>query len=180
MKISDLLSSSSSSSSLFSLEFFPPKTDAGIENLYLRIERMSSLNPLFVDITMGAGGSTKELTLTIASHIQVYLGVPVLMHLTCASMTCDDIRKVLNAAKEAGITNILALRGDPLRGAAGWQSIDGGLDHAIDLVKLIRKEYNDYFCIAVAGFPEGHPQGKLDLDTEIKYLKEKVDAGACK
>ena len=178
MKISDLLSSSSSTSLLFSLEFFPPKTDAGIENLYLRIERMSSLNPLFVDITMGAGGSTKELTLTIASHIQVYLGVPVLMHLTCASMTCDDIRKVLNAAKEAGITNILALRGDPLRGAAGWQSIDGGLDHAIDLVKLIRKEYNDYFCIAVAGFPEGHPQGKLDLDTEIKYLKEKVDAGA--
>jgi hypothetical protein len=89
---------------LFSLEFFPPKTDAGIENLYLRIERMSSLNPLFIDITWGAGGSTKDLTLTIASHVQVYLGVPVLMHLTCASMTCNEIKLVLNAAKEAGIT----------------------------------------------------------------------------
>lgn len=163
----------------FSFEFFPPKTDAGVENLYLRMDRMTSLQPMFVDITWGAGGSTKDLTMTISEYSQTYFGVDALMHLTCTAMKVDDLKKILIQAKESGIRNILALRGDPPKGALSWEPIAGGCDNATELVKLIRKEHGDYFCIAVAGFPEGHPQNNgNDQATELMYLKNKIDSGA--
>ncbi len=164
----------------FSLEFFPPKTEAGVENLYLRMDRMTSLQPTFVDITWGAGGSTKDLTMQICEYTQTYFGVDVLMHLTCTNLKVDEIKVILNHAKKVGIQNILALRGDPPRGAIAWESTPGGCDHALDLVKLIRKEHGDYFGIAVAGFPEGHPQSRDDASAadDLLYLKAKIDAGA--
>lgn len=118
----------------FSFEFFPPKTDAGLENLYLRIERMTSLQPLFVDITWGAGGSTKDLSLAIAQYCQTYFGVDVLLHISCTEITVEELKKVLRAAREAGIQNILALRGDPIKGATTWRSIPGKLDFQYQMI----------------------------------------------
>lgn len=166
-----------------SFEFFPPKTAAGVENLYMRIDRLASLEPLFIDITWGAGGSTAELTLQIAANAQRYLGQEVLMHLTCTNLSVDKIKAALAEARQAGIENILALRGDPPKGATAWEKCEGGLAYAIDLVRLIRAEHGDHFCVAVAGHPEGHQtQGEtahpVDLDQEIAHLKEKIDAGA--
>jgi methylenetetrahydrofolate reductase (NADPH) len=179
VKIGEKIANASNQSQpFFSFEFFPPKTDAGVENLYLRMDRMASLQPIFVDITWGAGGITKDLTMAISEYSQTYFGVDVLMHLTCTNMTVDELRQVLNAAKRVGIQNILALRGDPPKGSASWQPTSGGCNHAVDLVRLIRKEHGDYFGIAVAGFPEGHPNSAVDLDTEVVHLKEKIDAGA--
>lgn len=162
----------------FSFEFFPPKTEAGVENLYLRMESMTALQPIFVDITWGAGGSTKDLTMAIAQYTQTYFGMEVLMHLTCTNMTIEELKGVLNAARDAKIHNILALRGDPPKGAVEWQPVKGGCQNAIDLVRLIKREHGDYFGVAVAGFPDGHPQSAGNADADITYLKEKVDAGA--
>eukprot|EP01036_Dinobryon_divergens_P053852 gene53852-71964_t len=179
VKIIDKIKDSQSRSSIFfSLEFFPPKTEAGVENLYLRMDRMTSLQPIFVDVTWGAGGSTKELTTSISAHAQKYFGVDVLMHLTCTNMSVSQLKSALIAAKEAGIQNILALRGDPPKGAQFWEPNNDGFLHAVDLVRLIRQEHGDYFGIAVAGFPEGHPQTQDDATSDIRYLKEKIDAGA--
>ena len=141
----------------FSFEFFPPKTEAGVDNLYLRMERMTAMEPIFVDITWGAGGSTKDLTMAISEYTQTYFGTEVLMHLTCTNLVVDEVKGILKAARAAGIQNILALRGDPPKGALNWRPIKDGLNNAIDLVRLIREEHGDYFCVAVAGFPEGHP-----------------------
>lgn len=109
----------------FSFEFFPPKTAAGVENLYLRMERMTGLHPMFVDITWGAGGSTQELTLAISKYTSTYFGTDVLMHVTCTNLTVDQLKAILEAAKAAGIQNILALRGDPIKGAINWEPIAG-------------------------------------------------------
>eukprot|EP00981_Chlorochromonas_danica_P013041 scaffold5714_cov161-Ochromonas_danica.AAC.3 len=142
------------------------------------MDRMTALQPIFVDVTWGAGGCTKELTMAICEYTQTYFGVDVLMHLTCTGLKVEELKAILNAAREAGIQNILALRGDPPKGSLSWEVIPGGCENAIDLVKLIRREHGDYFCIGIAGFPEGHPQAKtVDLDRDIKYLKEKFDAG---
>jgi methylenetetrahydrofolate reductase (NADPH) len=177
MKIIDKIKSPSSVP-YFSFEFFPPKTDAGVDNLYLRMDRMTALQPIFVDITWGAGGCTKDLTLAICQYAQTYFGVDALLHLTCTSLRVEEIKQILSTAKELGIKNILALRGDPPKGAISWEPVSGGCNNAIDLVKLIRQEFGDYFGIAVGAFPEGHAQSKLDPVTDLIYLKEKVDAGA--
>ena len=163
---------------VFSFEFFPPKTKNGVKNLYIRINRLCSLEPTWVDITWGAGGRTGDLTLEIAKNTQRYCNVDVLMHLTCTNMTKDQLRQVLQEAKDAGIENILALRGDPVRGQGGqWKQCEGGLLNAKELVSFIRQEFGDYFCIAVSGYPEGY-DGMEKYEGDIQFLKEKVDAGA--
>lgn len=163
----------------FSFEFFPPKTEAGVDNLYLRMDRMTALQPLFVDVTWGAGGCTKDLTMAICEYTQLYFGVDALLHLTCTNLSIEDIKKILKAAKDIGIQNILALRGDPAKGSIAWEPYPGGCANATELVKLIRKEFGDYFCIGVAGFPEGHPSAvEVNTAQDIRYLKEKIDAGA--
>jgi methylenetetrahydrofolate reductase (NADPH) len=169
---------SSQGQPFFSFEFFPPKTDLGVENLYIRMDRMTSLQPIFVDVTWGAGGITKDLTMAICEHSQTYFGVEVMMHLTCTNMTVDELKQILKAAKQVGIQNILALRGDPPKGAVNWEPISGGCANATELVRLIRKEHDDYFGIAVAGFPEGHPQSQSVSDSDFHQLKEKIEAGA--
>ena len=179
MKIIDKINATlAKNEKVFSFEFFPPKTKNGVKNLYIRINRLGSFEPTWVDITWGAGGRTGDLTLEIAKNAQKYCSVDVLMHLTCTNMTKDKLREVLQQAKDAGIENILALRGDPVRGQGGkWKQCENGLLNAKELVQFIRQEFGDYFCIAVSGYPEGY-DGMEKYESDVKFLKEKVDAGA--
>eukprot|EP00557_Chaetoceros_sp_GSL56_P002762 CAMPEP_0176500762 /NCGR_PEP_ID=MMETSP0200_2-20121128/13768_1 /TAXON_ID=947934 /ORGANISM="Chaetoceros sp., Strain GSL56" /LENGTH=594 /DNA_ID=CAMNT_0017899539 /DNA_START=466 /DNA_END=2250 /DNA_ORIENTATION=+ len=138
------------------------------------------LDPLFIDVTWGESGSTSVRSIAIASHSQRYCGVDALLHLTCTGMTKDQIASVLRQVKSHGVQNILALRGDPPRGKPSWQRDDvsgGECDRAIDLIQLIRELHGDYFCIACAGHPEGHPSSHSE-ELELMHLKEKIEAGA--
>jgi len=165
----------------FSFEYFPPKTATGVDNLYERVERMAQVEPLFCDMTWGAGGTTSDLTLDLSGNIQRYLGLDVMMHLTCTNMPQGAVQVALESAKARGIRNILALRGDPPAGQE-WKACEDGFAHAEDLVRYIRKHYGDFFSICVACYPEGHPagflDGKLTFAEEMAHLKAKVDAGA--
>jgi len=167
----------------FSFEYFPPKTDLGVQNLYERFDRMAPLDPMWIDVTWGAGGSTADKTLEICINALKYHGLNVMMHLTCTNMPKEKLKEALETCKENGICNILALRGDPPghleKGAEsqGFKQCEGGFAYATDLVKYIRAEFGDYFCIAVAGYPEGHLEA-TSFDDDMKHLKEKVDAGA--
>ncbi|KAM3162841.1 Methylenetetrahydrofolate reductase [Lachancea thermotolerans] len=167
-----------------SLEFFPPKTKLGKQNLTARMTRMTALNPLFITITWGAGGTTAKKTLELAAVAQRELNVPVCMHLTCTNTNKEIIDEALKLAHEADIRNILALRGDPPVGEE-WEtpSESSEFQHAVDLVRYIKEKYNDDFCVGVAAYPEGHCEGEADgvaqdPRRDLGFLKEKVDAGA--
>ncbi|WPK27059.1 hypothetical protein PUMCH_004430 [Australozyma saopauloensis] len=164
-----------------SFEFFPPKTDAGFRNLLARLHRMMALNPLFLSITWGAGGSTSEKSLDLAATCQKELGVTTVLHLTCTNTNKEVIDHALRKAKEANIRNILALRGDPPRTEEYWTP-NCDFKNAVDLVRYIKEQYGDYFCIGVAGYAEGHADGadtsEQDPAKDIPYLEEKVKAGA--
>ena len=146
-------------------------------NLFDRMERMYALGPEFIDVTWNAGGTSSDTTLELCSVAQAVYGLETCMHLTCTNMPREKIDVALKEAKNAGIMNILALRGDPPRGQENWTSVDTGFACAADLVKYIRKEYGDYFCIGVAGYPEGHPDS-VDKSVDLQYLKQKIDVGA--
>ncbi|KAI8009361.1 putative methylenetetrahydrofolate reductase [Camellia lanceoleosa] len=171
---------------VFSFEFFPPKTEDGVENLFERMERMVIHNPSFCDITWGAGGSTADLTLEISNRMQNMVCVETMMHLTCTNMPVEKIDHALDSIKSNGIQNVLALRGDPPHGQDKFVQVQGGFACALDLVKHIRSKYGDYFGITVAGYPEGHPDviqshGLATPEAyrnDLEYLKRKVDAGA--
>lgn len=177
MKIIDKINKEIENNNIYySFEYFPPKTKTGQQNLYIKLDKMGSLEPLFIDITWGAGGSTSELTLDICKNTQHFLCLETQMHLTCTNINEKLVKEALEEAKNNNIRNILALRGDPPEEGKEWEASDEKFKYAIDLVKYIRKEYGDYFGICVAGYPEGHPNGNYEED--LKYLKEKVDAGA--
>ena len=125
---------------LFSFEFFPPKTDDGVENLFERMDRMVSYGPTFCDITWGAGGSTADLTLDIAERMQNEINVECMMHLTCTNMPEQKLNEALVMLKKAGVRNILALRGDPPHGEDKFEAVDGGFACALDLIKYIRSQ----------------------------------------
>ncbi|XP_020584322.1 probable methylenetetrahydrofolate reductase [Phalaenopsis equestris] len=170
---------------VFSFEFFPPKTDEGVENLFERMDRMVAHNPTFCDITWGAGGSTADVTLEIANRMQNMISVETMMHLTCTNMPVEKIDNALDTIKNNGIQNVLALRGDPPHGQDKFVQVEGGFSCALDLVKHIRAKYGDYFGITVAGYPEAHPdmiqENGATLEAysnDLAYLKKKVDAGA--
>ncbi|KAJ6289595.1 hypothetical protein OIU78_025509 [Salix suchowensis] len=177
---------SSNSKVVFSFEFFPPKTEDGVDNLFERMDRMVFHNPSFCDITWGAGGSTADLTLDIANKMQNIICVETMMHLTCTNMPVEKIDQALETIKSNGIQNVLALRGDPPHGQDKFVQIQGGFSCALDLVKHIRSKYGDYFGITVAGYPEAHPDmigidgfaTLEDYHKDLAYLKQKVDAGA--
>lgn len=165
----------------YSFEFFPPKTEAGLDNLLWRIERMTQrLDPLYLNVTWGSSGSTAVQSMAIASHAQKFLGVDALLHITAQGMPASELRRFLHQAKTSGIQNLLVLRGDPPPGKSSWLPGDvsgGDCPRAIDFLKLIRQEYGDFFGIAVAGHPEGHPSS-TSVQEEIRHLKEKLEAGA--
>lgn len=171
---------------VFSFEFFPPKTEDGVDNLFERMDRMVAHNPTFCDITWGAGGSTADLTLDIANRMQNMICVETMMHLTCTNMPVEKIDHALNTIRSNGIQNVLALRGDPPHGQDKFVQIQDGFACALDLVKHMRSKYGDYFGITVAGYPEAHPDvigidGVATLEgyhSDLAYLKRKVDAGA--
>jgi methylenetetrahydrofolate reductase (NADPH) len=159
----------------FSFEYFPPKTDSGLHNLYSRLDRMAGLEPCFVDITWGAGGSTSETTLTLSKDAQTYFGLDVMMHITCAGMSEEKLRSALDQARDCGIRNIMALRGDTP--CADNSADPAFIQSSIELISWIKNNYGDTFGIAVGGYPEGHPEAKSKQEC-VKFLKRKVDAGA--
>lgn len=188
-KITDKIAALPADGEYFSLEFFPPKTAMGFSNLRHRLQRMEqALKPLFVNVTWGAGGSTATKSLELAELCQRELGLTTCLHLTCTNMSKRLVDKALEDARVLGIRNILALRGDPPRKEeyrdAEDSEDDGGDDYtwAIDLVRYIRRKYNDYFCIGVAAYPEGHADGShpmgQSLEHDLPYLVDKVQAGA--
>ena len=168
----------------FSFEFFPPKTDEVAEQLFGHIRELESLKPLFMSVTYGAGGSTRERTHNLVVRIAETTALDPVPHLTCVGHSEGEIAGILERYAQAkGVSNILALGGDPPVGALrdGYQKSNDAFGHAIDLVKFIRsfKEHPDArgFGVGVAGFPEGHP-GTPNRVLEMDYLKAKVDAGA--
>jgi len=165
----------------YSLEFFPPRTEDGTVNLYSRIDRFAvqQCPPLFVDVTWSAGGATTKPkgpnpTPGIVRQVQEFCCLTTNMHLTCNVASKDQIREILKYAKNNNIRNILALRGDP---PTLQTELSDDFVHGVDLVRFIRQEFGDYFCISVAGYPYGHPDCAIDTDN-LLHLKEKVDAGA--
>lgn len=172
MKIRELLSKNNF---ILSFEVFPPKREGNLESLYETIREIVALDPHFISVTYGAGGSTRDKTVEIASTIKNDIGREVLAHLTCVNATKDDIAHILDELKEKNIENILALRGDPPEGEKIFVRSQGGFCYANELVTFIRK--NDDFSIGVAGYPEGHVEAP-SIDDDIKNLKRKVDAGS--
>jgi len=157
----------------FSFEFFPPKDEAASELLYRSISELTPLNPAFVSVTYGAGGSTVNLTNDLVTRLQRETGLTVVSHLTCVGTSLDTIGGILDSYYNSGIRNIMALRGDMPKGGAASAS---DFRYAADLVAYIKKRHPD-MGIGVAGFCEGHPETPNRLK-EIDYLKAKVDAGA--
>jgi methylenetetrahydrofolate reductase (NADPH) len=162
---------------VISFEFFPPKTEEGDRNLIEKtIPALMTLKPDFCSVTYGAGGSTREKTLTIVERIQKEHGLTAMSHLTCVNSTKEQLGEVLVEARQRGIKNILALRGDPPGGVGEFQKTPGGFEFSRELVAFI-KEIGG-FCIGTAGFPEGHIACKEGKIVDWQRLKQKVDAGA--
>jgi len=161
----------------FSFEFFPPKDSEGENRLWSAIESLRSIAPDFISVTYGAGGSTRDRTIKITSEITARTQVPTVAHLTCVGSTRAELLEILTKYREAGISNILALRGDPVGGPrAPWQKTEGGLDHADELVTLAA-EFGG-FTIGVAAFPDGHPASDPATDIDIDVLLRKEALGA--
>jgi methylenetetrahydrofolate reductase (NADPH) len=173
MRIDEFLEASDGPS--FSFEFFPPKTEEGERNLRATLTALRELEPDFVSVTYGAGGSTRERTVELTKWIKQDLGMEAMAHLTCVGASVAEVSAVLDGIAEAGIDNVLALRGDPPRGQAEWTPHPEGLHYSTELVDLIRSRYP--LAIGAACFPEIHPQAP-DLSHDLRFLKEKVQAGA--
>jgi len=172
MKISSLFAPGRT---LYSFEFFPPKNDGDVDHVLATARELKSLDPAYISVTWGAGGSTRRKTLDIVSAIKNDIGVESMAHLTCVGAGRGDLDEILADIARRGVRNILALRGDPPKGATVFEPHPDGFRHADALVAHIRKNHD--FCLGVAGYPEGHvecPDKERDLDN----LKRKVDAGA--
>ncbi len=181
MHIQDILAPSQPS---LSFEFFPPRTPVAWEELYQAIRELESLHPSFVSVTYGAGGGTRELTHDLVVRITKTTSIPPVPHLTCVGHSEQEVQDILERYAAAGVSNVLALRGDPPKDQPNYDWSESGFRNASDLVRFIKK-FNDSgmhpdprgFGIGVAGFPEGHPATPNRVD-EMDFLKAKVDEGA--
>jgi methylenetetrahydrofolate reductase (NADPH) len=160
---------------VFSFEFFPPKTEQGEQNLYTALDELSALDPSFVSVTYGAGGSTREKTIEIVKRIKRDHGLEAMAHFTCVGATVSQLRGTLDEMAAAGVENVLALRGDPPAGQAEWVKTAGGLEYSSELVAMIDADYP--FAIGAACFPETHIHASSP-EADLAYLAEKVRAGA--
>lgn len=160
----------------FSFEFFPPKDEAGEEQLWTAIRALEPYQPTFVSVTYGAGGSTRDKTVAITGRIARETSLVPMAHLTCVGHTRAEIEGILDSYEAAGVRHVMALRGDPHEGPrAEWTATPGGLDHAVDLVEMVRGRGS--FRVGVAAFPEGHPSA-ASLDADADVLVAKARAGA--
>ena len=158
-----------------SFEVFPPKTTTAFESVKVATEQIAALKPSFMSVTYGAGGGTSQYTLDIAKNIKAQYGVPTLAHLTCVSSTKDTVREMIERIKAAGIENIMALRGDIPSNMLDADRSGWAYSHAVELVRELKESGAD-LCIGGACYPEIHPESANQKE-DIKYLKEKVDAG---
>lgn len=164
------------SSASFSIEFFPPKDEAGEARLWSALSELEKARPDFVSVTYGAGGSTRDRTVRITSEVTARTGIPTIAHLTCVGSTEAELISILEQYRKAGIKSILALRGDPQGGpSAQWITTPGGFDHADQLVSLAHEKG---FEVGVAAFPDGHPASRGDFSRDITVLLEKERRGA--
>ena len=160
---------------VFSVEFFPPKTEEGRVQLMETARTLSSLELDFVSVTYGAGGSNRDGTVDITTALKDEVGLEVMAHLSCVGETKEGLAATLDRLAETGIENIFALRGDPPRGETNFVQPEGGLGSSAELTAFIKDNYD--FAVGGACFPEVHPEAP-DLDTDLNYLKHKVDSGA--
>ncbi len=160
-----------------SFEFFPPKTAEGEQSFFEQaVPSLMALRPEYCSVTYGAGGSTRDKTISIVDRLQREHGVPAMMHLTCVNSTRDQLREIIEEARSRGVLNLLALRGDPPGGNSVWTKTEGGFEYSRELVAFLRELGG--FSIGTAGFPEGHiaqKQGKL---VDWEFLRDKIEAGA--
>jgi len=172
MKIIDVLKQDKPA---FSFEFFPPKDNDGFDKLFETIDNLKPLNPAFVSVTYGAGGSTRSKTIGLVGRIKKEIGLESMAHLTCVGHNSDEILNVLESIKKQNVDNVLALRGDPPAGETNFTKPNNGFGYAVELVQFICERFS--FCIGVAGYPEGHPES-LNREEDLFHLKKKVLAGA--
>ncbi len=162
---------------VFSFEFFPPKTEQGVAQLFEAVEALGPLEPDYVSVTYGAGGGTRDGTVEIATRIKRDYGIETMAHLSCVGETREGLEEILDRFADAGIENVLALRGDPPRGDDGFAQPEGGLGSAAELTGFIESGQKWAFTIGGACFPEVHPEAS-SLDDDLRYLRTKVDSGA--
>jgi methylenetetrahydrofolate reductase (NADPH) len=172
MKITEILKSSRP---MFSLEFFPPKTEEGVSELFETLTEVKRLHPGFISVTYGAGGGTRDRTIGIVKRAKREIGLESMAHLTCVGHSKREIKKILDEIVTSGIENVVALRGDPPKGEARFVPDADGFRYASELTEFIRGSYS--LCIAVAGYPEGHIESP-NKETDWNHLQEKVEAGA--
>ncbi len=158
----------------YSFEFFPPRDEAGVEQLFQTVRDLRPYEPTYVSVTWGAGGSTRRLTVELVGRITRETGIDAMAHLTCVGATQTDITDVLEQFRESGIENVLPLRGDPPKGETRFVKTPGGFGAASELVAFIRSRHD--LCLAGACYPEKHPEAP-DAETDLRHLKTKVDAG---
>jgi methylenetetrahydrofolate reductase (NADPH) len=159
----------------FSFEFFPPKTPEGERQLWKTLEDLGPLEPGFVSVTYGAGGSTRDRTIDLVTNIKQRTGIEAMAHLTCVGHTRSELIEILDRLADSHIENVLAMRGDPPQGQESFTPADGGFRYAVELVELIiEREYG--FCTGCAGYPEGHVE-TASREADLLHLKRKVDAG---
>ncbi|EKO79909.1 MULTISPECIES: methylenetetrahydrofolate reductase [NAD(P)H] [unclassified Leptospira] len=161
---------------VYSFEFFPPKTPEGDLKLMETVKELSRLDPDFVTVTYGAGGSTRSKTAQILSEISKNYSFPTVSHFTCVGANQEQILKTLKEIRSSGIVNLMALRGDPPKGEGQFKKTEGGFENATELISFIRSEKLD-FCVGGGCYPEKHPNAK-NLEEDVENLKRKVDAGA--
>ncbi|MBR5144245.1 MAG: methylenetetrahydrofolate reductase [Clostridia bacterium] len=172
MKISEILKNDKLT---ISFEVFPPKTESAFDSIKAATEEIASLKPAFMSVTYGAGGGTSRYTVEIAKNIEQSYGVPTLAHLTCVSSTKETVRERILDMKAAGISNVMALRGDIPADMLYDDRTRWDYNHAIELIRELRESDGD-FCIGGACYPEVHPESE-NADEDIKHLLEKVNAG---
>jgi methylenetetrahydrofolate reductase (NADPH) len=160
---------------VFSFEFFPPKTEDGWRNLREALTSLAALEPAFASVTYGAGGSTRERTLEVTKWLKRDLGIEAMAHLSCVGVTREELCGIVDGIVDAGIENVLALRGDPPRGETEWRPHPGGLKYSTELAQLISERYE--IGIGAACFPEVHPEAP-DIAHDLRFLKDKVQSGA--
>lgn len=157
-----------------SFEFFPPKNEAGFDQLRQTIASLRDLRPTFVSVTYGAGGSTRRQTVELVSHIRQDYGIEAMAHVTCLGASRQELHEILARLANSGIENVLTLRGDPPAGKATFQPHPEGFRYASELAALARQHFR--FCLGGACYPEKHPEAP-SMDTDIEHLRRKIDAG---